>query len=1265
MGNKIGRNDKCPCGSGKKYKKCCIGKISNVKTPRPSNAHPLSKFNINFLIDVFSSCFLFPNNHGKNIRLELLMRESLLHGKKDTGSANIFELIKVLNTNYAHHHFEDPPVNPFTKIITFFGGDYLILPGISEGGDFILSNMLGAIFHTKNKLPNTFKSLVSQLSLLMLNISDRAIRDVGLERYLEADIVNNEISVFKKEEAIDYINAISIVEEDFLKLCEIYEIEKEIINLILLDIQDEDLTTVEESKNPVIGKPLLKVDGGYKIISLGNFHIALLHAIIEMSISQNCLKELITIYTSIIWNNINVHLGYSDYIRLEKYKPIDNSGIDIYEEFYRIDRDKIVYVSMQYDDGSNYDISNPFGSQGKNKNASKIEKHIDQVIESLKTKFPDDKILSIQVFAGLGREYYRTYKKHDDVEVLAFPAYYFDLIMNTREYEALDFWNYSQAKKRFVEKTRFSPFTDEIDLYSMYKDLDDSFYMNDDAQPDMMWVQLGYAKKFIQKVYEDEDSHSISREDEKGRIYKTPCIKIKGQKNLYYSLADIGKRLTKAITGYKQPIWVESAENLTKVPSKNKGIYIEFLDAISYWIWQITEYLSPALNKLNYEPLTINFDFKEKSKFHEIEFKFDREEAVENDFEINVTGNIVNIIIPHKILPYLYGEDNLGEQILVRKILEGFDRLLIDRLGKSDLTKEIINEIISKVVDIKHKKKIYLLNTDNNLLLDPRGTIKVRYIQDYNINKRLDELVPKLIENKIIDDNTTIIEEKDSFIRKMSSKIFLPDLINDLEKYDNNLLLEHLIRLNESLIYSRNKQILNTPTMIACFISKEKQISNLNKTFRDIDRTTLPIRCLIEHIAACLGNGSVKPSQEDIDNLLAMMDQIINWGMIGDQVSYELYEIKIDVLKSGRIGTDKKLSEEVFSPFRVSKSVETVSDAIENYKNNYTDLPVVGDDDKKIFTDKTEDAFKDAYGVTLTQLIQFTHALSRICFLKDPGCSIFYEDELIIEILKILPELKSQEIVVLLNHFSLSRRKHIMDIPEGMESYDVYPWRYNRRLSLNLKPLVKVFDDKKKKNKYYIGPRQIIKSGRFLLYLFYSGKLRTAPDSKLNSLIGKNLTKKGEEFTNEVYDFFKNVTSDLIIDKEVFINTKSKLKHIKDIGDIDVLVINKEKKTIYLLECKNTEAAKNIKQMVDEVNHLFGSDSKKGWIEKHNERYKWVIENKNLISEKYAFDIKEYDVLPVILTSEQLVSGFLKKDDLPFNIVSFYNVKDKLFDAFY
>ena len=34
---KVGRNDPCPCGSGKKYKKCCIGK-SNVEPVESSSA---------------------------------------------------------------------------------------------------------------------------------------------------------------------------------------------------------------------------------------------------------------------------------------------------------------------------------------------------------------------------------------------------------------------------------------------------------------------------------------------------------------------------------------------------------------------------------------------------------------------------------------------------------------------------------------------------------------------------------------------------------------------------------------------------------------------------------------------------------------------------------------------------------------------------------------------------------------------------------------------------------------------------------------------------------------------------------------------------------------------------------------------------------------------------------------------------------------------------------------------------------------------------
>jgi hypothetical protein len=36
----VGRNDPCPCGSGKKFKKCCHDKLEKKRTPKSPNPTP-------------------------------------------------------------------------------------------------------------------------------------------------------------------------------------------------------------------------------------------------------------------------------------------------------------------------------------------------------------------------------------------------------------------------------------------------------------------------------------------------------------------------------------------------------------------------------------------------------------------------------------------------------------------------------------------------------------------------------------------------------------------------------------------------------------------------------------------------------------------------------------------------------------------------------------------------------------------------------------------------------------------------------------------------------------------------------------------------------------------------------------------------------------------------------------------------------------------------------------------------------------------------
>ncbi len=54
MGKKLGRNDKCHCNSGKKYKKCCLVKDDMTKMDKHdqfSNGHEISSDKVQIVVD--------------------------------------------------------------------------------------------------------------------------------------------------------------------------------------------------------------------------------------------------------------------------------------------------------------------------------------------------------------------------------------------------------------------------------------------------------------------------------------------------------------------------------------------------------------------------------------------------------------------------------------------------------------------------------------------------------------------------------------------------------------------------------------------------------------------------------------------------------------------------------------------------------------------------------------------------------------------------------------------------------------------------------------------------------------------------------------------------------------------------------------------------------------------------------------------------------------------------------------------------------------
>lgn len=84
----------------------------------------------------------------------------------------------------------------------------------------------------------------------------------------------------------------------------------------------------------------------------------------------------------------------------------------------------------------------------------------------------------------------------------------------------------------------------------------------------------------------------------------------------------------------------------------------------------------------------------------------------------------------------------------------------------------------------------------------------------------------------------------------------LPHLKKVITEYDNQELIKRLISLNESLINHREDLKIKTPTRIACFVGQEQHTEDLQDMLGDISRTTIAVRCLLEHIAAEPASGT-------------------------------------------------------------------------------------------------------------------------------------------------------------------------------------------------------------------------------------------------------------------------------------------------------------------------------------------------------------------------------------------------------------------------
>lgn len=1258
----VGRNDPCLCGSGLKSKKCCIGFTKGVpRTEAAAEAtedtYPfLSEFDTHEMIKSFAGLSVLPENHGKYFRLEELLTRALIQSHPNDTIPERDHLKQFLDRHFKSHHMEDICVNTFTDLITFFGGDYLTFPGITENGQEILTNILSAIFHWPDSgIPSWFRTNVTHASYLILSISDKIAKRLNYSRYQKGATFEQALFVPDKTRLDITKQAVTFTNEEMASLHVEYRIAPEALENFLLDPTNISSQTLFMDRNPILYRPILKTEDGYIVISPSSLCLALIDYIWTMAEKWKCMPQVNKAYHNVVWNNLQLQLRHLRF----KSIYIDNFELneDTRDGLYRFDDDKIAYIYYLSDDGQNYNSGGSIFS--RNPNSSETVRSA-AAISAIKEHpiYKNFQILSLTFLSGIGRDLMHALIKSNADRVLTMPVYEFDVLWQLKNTDAIDLWKYTIARDHLYDKLAgFYYSFSFLDEFKLYREKSESFYLSDDKAIVLPNIEPGYAINWFVEAKLSADKHS--EKAKRGNDIAIVSVEKKATyAPTYLNLMELDSAiLSFLVGGFHQPIWVKPVNVPGELSADLKDMYWQVADAIAYWLWQVQDAIRDTLVSLGDAPLEVTFDFNPIGKFDKIERDFTRKENLGSFFKVDGSKDGFNLTIPGEIIPYLYGADNEGERILVRHLIMGFNEVLASN-GVLSISEEKIDQIIEADAPLGMKKKFFILDTSDNLLLDPRNLRGHRYVQDYDVGKVSDEIVPLLGADCPPVGEIKTKKERNDLANKIAKEVLLNLLRDKLNKLDTIVLLKRLIGLNESLIRKREELRIHTPTRIACFVSVEQQQADLKEILDKVNRTTIAIRCLIEQIAAEPSAGSQPVSNTVIDELVAIMNQTISWGSTSDHIYFDLFDIKMGVLPSGRIGTEKTIFTEVFDPYYQSKSAENVTNAVSTFNQVFPQTkPSTGKEIPK----KLDDAFKTDYGISLNRICDFIDGLVQMGFLQITDYAAFPLNQLREEVNKFLkPQFEEQEFQNVITYLSLQKRGLVTNINEekGFEDIDIMPWRFNRMLSLMRKPLVITGETTETDRIVYWGARQVLASRIYLAEQCQSNRLRVLKNSTaVKRVLGEFAKYRGDHLVKAIVASID--PKGLIIDQERFIGPKCEFKYIKEIGDIDVLIINVAEKMIYSLESKSMSPSRNIKEMVEEIGKLFGSSSEKGWIQKHMNRHEWIEKNLDQLTKKYGVDLSGFKVKSYMVTEEDMLTPYLRKMQLPLPFVTKYDLKER------
>lgn len=1256
----IPRNSPCPCGSGKKYKRCCVDK------PMPdfpkSESHLLSiyekeqerfrkehtvfkKYNSGRLLKIFSVLQLQAANHGKNIRIETAIVNIINDLNTIQEDIGLEILRKDVIAACKHNFAEDPPEEFFTENISFKNGNNTVFPGISTHGTEIVQGLIDSI-HPNSPLPIDFIIEANAGISLLLYIHDHIAKSLGLSHRVFEENLDDDLFVPEREILSEQMKLFSFSQEFINSICDKLNIPRETFSQFVFDTNSGYIQYGDGNSNPLLQRPFIFYENEFILVMPSAQLVCMNEHILKVAGKYSCLEALIKRFATLCHDELMPVFGRMQW-NLQQFKfPVagtESKLLFTHQSLWRIDTDKLVYgffvtIYPEFFVSSESDIKRISNEFTKISSAS---------LSDIKKQFPNDHILMVNITqkcrivnafalsfskekAGIRRIFF----SHLELQVLA----------RVWKFDALTLWKYAKYLEQAEQKISFAPLNTHYSKFKWYQRNEESFFDTDEANYDSAAFGFEIESEVKRSGIKKMDKISIPFLESTG-LRHIHCYRKEEYYPAYISKAVNYGFLLSCYLQYSCPIWITSLKD----HDAKAEVYI---NGILYWLHELYDTSRNYINQLGSSPvhLLIKMD-DEFYNLNDLE-KFDNAETSFR-FSIDKDRRRITFTIPIQILQFIASANNAGEQQLMAFILDMLgDLMKVTGVG-TRLPVIQRDEMISACIPFGNRKMIITTTADR----DP--SLAEMDIDDYRT-------IPKADVSFVLENQVRWLNYSKSIPKKIKEKKEKIKLFNDIVTVHFNKvkelisvykvfpLLLFLMKRHEALIHQRAFRKINYPVKAACYQKYMDVYEEFSETEKALNVASLSMRVLIEFVACLHPKGTKNPNDDDTDIMLAHVNQLIQYGFLSDELKYDILDMDVGLLPSGRIGINSETRKNAYAEFSdhvYGEEFESYSKDFEQFfrrRNEEANKPKQTDP----YVEKVDNAFLQEWGIRLYDIGSLSYFLANYILHQGKSLLIVEHEELI-KIIKGDTDFTEKEINAYLQQLTFVPRKEIETAPEGYAASEVYPWRYNRRLSYLVKPIL--FTKKGKKDMYLIGARLLWKATENLIANFHDGTLKIdAQHKSINQFLAGRNAIKGKSYRNKVNKWLNKNTALKVIEYEVKINSRGFFKANRDMGDIDILAIDEEYSLIYSIECKNTSQAKVAYEYRRELDNYLGIPPKPGLIQKHINRHTWLLQNKIAVCERLGL-ATTYQIVSIVISKNILPTKFLSSPEIP--IISFFELK--------